>query len=470
MITHNLKHIFTFILLALFSLSVYAQDIKIVNLKTNSPSKNDFAPYVVDSVLYFTSNRKHELLKSYLNQDNEWVYRLYKSSILPNDGMGKETALQNPQLSKLNTASICWSADTSTIVITQNQYSTIKRSKGRKNLLGIFFIPNINGKWGRPSAFKHNSRRDFSNVHPTITPDGQTIYFVSDRPDGFGKADIYESTVVNGEWTEPVNLGKTVNTEGNEVFPYYHPSGKLYFSSEGHNSTGKLDIFYTSKNNGRWSAPVKMEYPINTESNDFSCFIYDSQTEGYFASDRTGSANIFKFNNPHPTFPDAKPQVDDTFCFTLFENGPYVSDTLPYKYKWYFGDGETATGLEVDHCFPGPGNYKVELNVVDTLANEDLYTVASYDVNLELTQQIYISAPDTVKAGTSFSLSTEKSILRDFIPKQYFWDFGDGNKAKGVTIHHIFRKKGIYTITCGAISKFDPTDKLSSTRQIVVTE
>ncbi|GAF01668.1 PKD domain-containing protein [Saccharicrinis fermentans] len=470
MLTHKSTYLITLALVAILNISVYSQEINIVNLETNSASKNDFAPFVKDSILYFTTNRKHELIKTYLNRDNEWVYRLYKSDILPNEAQAKETPLQNPQLSKLNTASICWSADTSTIVITQNQYSTVKRSKGRQNLLGIFFITNKKGEWSRPSAFKYNSRRNYSNVHPTITPDGKTIYFVSDKPGGIGKADIYESSLVNGEWTEPVNLGRKVNTEGNEVFPFYHSSGKLYFSSEGHNSTGKLDIFYTSKNNGVWSAPIKLEYPINTESNDFSCYIYDSQTEGYFASDRTGNADIFKFNDTYPKFPDASPQIEDNFCFTLFENGPYVSDTLPYKYKWNFGDGATANGLEVDHCFPGPGKYLVELNVVDTLANKDLYTVASYEVNLERTPQIYITAPDTVNIGTSFQLSTDISTLQDFVPTQYFWDFGDGNKAKGVTIHHIFRKKGIYTITCGAISKLDPTDKRSSTRQIVVIE
>lgn len=466
----KLKLLYTIFLLFALANSNYAQDISVERIEVNSALKNDFAPYVVDSVLYFSSNRKHELLKTYMNNNNQWVYRLYQSPILPNDDMGKEKMMENAQLSKLNTPTIAWSQDRSTIVITQNQYTTLKSSKGRENLLGIYIISNQNGKWSRPSSFEHNSRRGYSNVHPTITPDGQTIYFASDMPGGFGKSDLYESTLVNGEWTTPLNLGGAVNTDGNEVFPFCHASGKLYFSSEGHNSTGQLDIFYTAKSDGKWSAPVKLEYPINSESNDFSCYIYSSQTEGYFASDRLGQADIFKFSNPFPTFPDAQPQVEDNFCFTLFENGPYVSDTLPYKYKWHFGDGKTGSGLEVDHCFPGPGTYNVELNVVDTLTNVNLYTVASYPVSLEFTQQIIITAPDTIKVGTNLNLSAESSVLKEFTPKQYFWDLGDGNKEKGVSVQHIFRKKGIYTITCGAISQLDPTDKMASTVQIVVTE
>ncbi|WP_075590317.1 PKD domain-containing protein [Labilibacter marinus] len=470
MIQHKLKYILTSLLFAIFIFSSYAQSIEVKKVETNSASKDDIAPFVMDSVLYFSSNRKHELLKSYLNKDNEWVYRLYSAPLLANDGIGSENMLSKSTLSKLNTASINSTTDDSKIVITQNQYSTVRKSKGRENLLGIFIIENKKGKWGRPSSFKHNSRRDFSNAHPTITPDGNTIYFVSDMPDGFGKADLYESSFINGEWTTPVNLGKAINTEGSEVFPFYHPSGKLYFSSEGHNSTGKLDIFYTSKNDGKWSAPVKLEHPINSESNDFSCFINSTQTAGYFASDRSGNADIYRYSSPYPSFPDAKPQVDDGFCFTLFENGPFVSDTLPYKYRWYFGDGKSATGLEVDHCFPGPGEYNIELNVVDTLINEDLYTVASYNINLELTQQVYISALDTIKVGQSLKLSTENSVLKDFVPKQYYWDLGDGNKGKGSSLTHTYRNPGIYTVTCGAISETKATEKLSSTRQIVVIE
>ncbi len=442
----------------------------IKKIEINSPIKNDFAPYIIDSVIYFSSNRKHELFKSYLNSNNEWVYRLYKAPILANDNFGKEKLVQNSQLSKLNTPTICWSNDKSTILITQNQYSTIQRSKGRENLFGIFFIDNSTGKWSRPSAFEHNSRRNYSNAHPTITPDGKTIFFVSNMPGGFGQSDLYESNLVNGEWTEPVNLGKEINSAGYELFPFYHHSGKLFFSSEGHNSLGKLDIFYTSKVGNSWIKPVHLEHPINTEHNDFSCFILEDITEGYFASDRAGNDNIYKFSNPFPTFPDAQAQIEDNFCFTLFENGPFVSDTLPYKYKWIFGDGESAYGLEVDHCFPGPGYYKVELNVVDTLANKDLYTVASYELNLDYKQQIYISCKDTVQVGALANFSTEKSVLKDFVPKQYYWYFGDGNKGIGETITHIFRKKGIYTITCGAVSKDNPTKKMSSTQQIVVTD
>jgi hypothetical protein len=395
---------------------------------------------------------------------------MYQVDLLANDDFGKEQLVKPGMLSKLTTASFCSSLDGSKIFITQNQYTTVSRSKGKKNLLGIFIIDNNDGRWSRPVSFTYNSRRNFSNAHPTVTPDGNTLFYISDQEGGFGKTDIYQSTFENGAWTEPVNLGKVVNTDGFELFPYYHPSGKLYFSSDRHGTTGGLDIFFTTWDGEKWTTPEKLDSPINSSKDDFSCYIYPGETEGFFASNRTGNDDIYKFSNPYPTFPDAKPQVEDNYCFTLFENGPFKSDTLPYKYQWHFGDGESAIGLEVRHCFPGPGTYNVHLNVVDTLANVDLFTVAQYKLELKQTQQVYITAPDTVSVNMPVTLSAGKSVLKDFKSSEYYWSFGDTNRAKGVTINHIFRKKGIYTIICGTVSIEDKTQKLSSTRQIVVID
>jgi hypothetical protein len=451
-------------------MDVYSQQFTIEPIPTNSSLKNDFAPFVIDSTLYFASNRKHELVKTYLDQNNEGLYWMYKADILSNDDFGKELPVYPDLLGKLNTASLTCSEDGSKIFITRNQYSTVKRSKGKENMLGIFIMENNDGRWSSPVAFPYNSRRNFSNGQVTVTPDGNTLFFVSDQPGGFGKTDIYQSSYKDGEWTEPANLGRMVNTAGSELFPFYHSSGRLYFSSDSHGSSGGLDLFYSAWDGQKWTAPVQLEEPINSPQDDFSCYIYPGETEGFFASNRSGNDDIYKFSNPYPSFPDAQPQVDDNYCFTLFENGPFKSDTLPYKYQWHFGDGETAYGLEVRHCFPGPGMYSVHLNVVDTLVNVDLFTVAQYELELKQKQQIYISAPDTVVVNTPVTLSAGKSVLGDFTVSQYYWNLGDTNRSKGVTIHHIFRKKGIYKIVCGAISSDDMTQKMSSSRQIVVID
>ena len=119
-------------------------------------------------------------------------------------------------------------------------------SQDRENLLGVFIIDVINGKWGRPTSFEFNSRRSYSCGHPTVSPDGKTLFYVSNQEDGFGETDIYMSVYDGTNWSEPKNLGKTINTSGKEIFPFYHPSGKLYFSSNGINGKGDFDIYYTT--------------------------------------------------------------------------------------------------------------------------------------------------------------------------------------------------------------------------------
>jgi hypothetical protein len=447
-----------------------AQSVNIQLLPVNNTLRNDFSPYVHDSCLYFTSNRKHELIKTYLDQNREGLYRLYSVKLMQGDEYNSEEIFRPHEFSKLNTASISFSKDGSRIAVTQNQYTTIDRSKERQNLLGIYIIENEDGKWSWSEVFPYNLQGKYSNAQPSLSPDGNTIFYISNQPGGYGETDIYTSKYINGEWTEPYNLGEMVNTNGKELFPFYHPSGKLYFSSEKHGAIGGLDIFYTIWNGAEWTEPVQLKEPINSVYNDFSCYIFLSETEGFFASDRVGSDDIYKFSFTFPFFPNAKPQVEDNFCFTLYENGPFKSDTLPYIYKWYFGDGSSETGLEVRHCFPGAGLYNVQLTVFDSLANVDLFTVAQYELKLEQTQQVYISCPDTVKVNEPVYLSAQQSVLKDFLADQFYWDLGKGIKKRGEVVHHIFRDTGEFTISCGTISKNDPGKKMCSTRRIVVIE
>ena len=106
-----------------------------------------------------------------------------------------------------------------------------------------------------------------------MTADGNTIYFVSERPEGEGQGDIYVSTKKGENWSSPKNLGPVVNTDLDEKFVFIHPNGKtLFFASNGHQTMGSYDIFKTEYVNGEWSVPINLGYPINTvnEESTFS--------------------------------------------------------------------------------------------------------------------------------------------------------------------------------------------------------
>jgi hypothetical protein len=115
-----------------------------------------------------------------------------------------------------------------------------------------------------PLAFPINTKNRFESS-TSITEDGQFLYFVSERDKGLGRGDIYVSQRMNGNWTEPKNMGSVINTPGDEKFVFIHPNGKvIFFASNGHLSLGGYDIFKSEFINGSWTPPMNLGYPINT--------------------------------------------------------------------------------------------------------------------------------------------------------------------------------------------------------------
>ena len=163
----------------------------------------------------------------------------------------------------------------------------------------IFSARYSNGRWEDIKAFDYNNAKKFSVGHPAISSDGQTLYFVSDMPGGYGKTDIYYCTKLpDGTWAKPVNAGSKINTAGRESFPYVDQDGKLYFSSDGLPGMGGLDIFSAEGSENNWSDPVNLGYPLNSSKDDFSIYFTEAGTTGYLSSDRNGgkgSDDIYSF-------------------------------------------------------------------------------------------------------------------------------------------------------------------------------
>jgi outer membrane protein OmpA-like peptidoglycan-associated protein len=122
-------------------------------------------------------------------------------------------------------------------------------------------------------------------MHPALTVDEDTLYFASDMPGGFGGMDIFYSVFVGESWSSPVNVGDAVNTSADEIFPFTD-SGKLYFSSDGHEGLGGLDIYVWNRYEEETNSVVNLGYPINSGWDDFSIFLRNNK--GYMASNRPG--------------------------------------------------------------------------------------------------------------------------------------------------------------------------------------
>ncbi len=136
-------------------------------------------------------------------------------------------------------------------------------------------------------------------AHPSLSDDELTLYFVSDMKGGQGQKDIWKVTRTSpeGDWGTPESLGAEINTPGNEMFPFIHDDGTLYFSSDYHLGMGGLDIFRATKENGSWKVE-NMRYPINSTKDDFAIVIEKNKERGYFSSSRDGDDDIYSFVLP----------------------------------------------------------------------------------------------------------------------------------------------------------------------------
>lgn len=144
--------------------------------------------------------------------------------------------------------------------------------------------------WSKPSLLAGNLNSPGMETTCSITPDGKTIYFASDRQGGKGGLDIWKVEMkANGQWGPPTNLGPEINTSDNEDAPFIHPDQHtLFFTSDGHRTMGGRDIFKSTLVNGKWSTPENMGYPVNTTANDNYFTLLADGKRAYFSSDRKG--------------------------------------------------------------------------------------------------------------------------------------------------------------------------------------
>ncbi len=158
-----------------------------------------------------------------------------------------------------------------------------------KNNGDLYTCQVENGKWTKTLPMKGINTK-YREDHIAMAYDNKTVYFVSDRPGGLGGKDIWKSSRKgNGEWMEPENLGPNVNTEYDEEGVFIHPDGKtIYFSSRGHNTMGGFDIFESTFEEGKWTAPLNMGSPVNSPDDDvFFVLTADGKT-AYLSSVKEG--------------------------------------------------------------------------------------------------------------------------------------------------------------------------------------
>lgn len=270
---------------------------QIKNLALNDDN-TDFAPSFYKNEIVFASSRgQSESTSKKYNWNKRPFLNLYKAIINEDAELVKPAAFQRNLNMKWHEGTASFSNDGTVLAYTGDNYQ--RKSSDGATKLEIYFS-KLNGKeWSKPIPFRYNNP-EYNVGHPNLSEDGNTLYFASDMPGGFGGVDLYKSVKDDGgNWKTPENLGKYINTEGNEMFPFFEERSKtLFYSSNGLNGLGGLDVYYCRLVNGSFTLPLNLGFPINTQYDDFSLIIDKNLKKGYFASNRIegkGDDDLYSF-------------------------------------------------------------------------------------------------------------------------------------------------------------------------------
>jgi peptidoglycan-associated lipoprotein len=280
---------------------------EIVNMRAINSRQSDFSPAYGSAdytVLFFTSTRDDATGTKKHAGTGEKFTDIF---VTQRDRMGNWNKPQ-PLDESINSA---FDEGTPSITPDYNKMYFTRCRTSKRNKLGCEILFSERREQGWLSAEPIPIASDSMVVaHPSISKDELTLYFVSNIPGGYGRNDVWKvtRTTASDSWGEPINLGPEINTKGNEMFPFIHTDGTLYFSSDGHPGMGGLDIFRAkAKADGNGWEVENMRYPVNSPSDDFGIIFENEREAGYFSSRRRdvgarGGDNIFLFYLPEIIF------------------------------------------------------------------------------------------------------------------------------------------------------------------------
>ena len=466
------------ILLIFFPVWSQQKPIQVELLKFNEAGANEIAPYVYQNKLIFCSDRKNEEgIITYTTSDGKTMTDYY---VVPTVGGNR---FEKPVIfaEELNThhfeGPFTFDIERDRFFFSQNIMARDSKGNYLKegNNMTILYSTYVNGEFRNPQKFSRSVLKNTYNyMCPTIDPEGNYLFFCSDEPGGYGGYDIYVCEGNNGRWGKPENLGSKVNTSGDEIYPFAHISGRLYFSSEKlPDSEGRFDVYYTYYYEGEWVTPTNAGEPFNSRYDDYGVYIHDDLKSGYFSSNRKrGSFDIYSFKINYPEFDECSEFEEASFCYRFFDQGGASLDTLAFRYEWDLGDGTKVIAETVDHCYAEPGTYFVQLNLIDAVTGDLFINQSNYMVEVKDLHQVYINSKDTIHEGEEIVFDGLETNLEDFDVDEYYWFFGDDSKVvTSLNVSHIYEKEGVYNVKLGVTSKLDERKQIKKacgSKQIVV--
>ncbi len=394
---------------------------KIKNIDINT-STEDFgtAFYGKNQVVFASTRSKSKLIKRIWNWNQKPFLDLYQADI-EHSQLSNVKQFKKKFNKKYHEGPASFNKKGDFMAFTLNNYKN--KSKDGIVKLQIYTSEKKDGKWQKPVSMEFNNS-EYSVGHPALTEDGKTMYFASDMPGGYGGTDIYITQKnENGEWSKPVNLGKDINTEGNEMFPFIHKNGLLFFASDGLLGIGGLDVFVSKKTNNAWAEPKNLGTPINSSYDDFALILNDKMKSGFFSSNREdgkGDDDIYSFKLLKPITFDVmiKGKVKDTYGNPLANSEVILFDQ----------EGNPLKTISTDEN--GVFQFKAEPN--------RLFTIEGSKPN-------YLSAKNNIDTKTENQIINQNIILEkmpDFILKISLFDKKTNSPLSNVKTNITEQKSG----------------------------
>jgi outer membrane protein OmpA-like peptidoglycan-associated protein len=259
-------------------------DAYIVNMAPFNSLQNDLcAVKFNDNIVFASTREKITWIKKQQGWTNGNYLALYTTEM---NGSTIPMPFMNDLDSKYNDGPICFSKDYNTVYFTRNNTKKSERAKDGTLKLKILEASLDANGFSMVKILPFNNN-DYNFAHPALSPDGYTLFFSSDMEGGKGGMDIYMTRKdSSGNWGTPVNLGDVVNSAGNETFPYMADNGIFYFSSDGHDGIGGLDIYEARKKGNEFAKIYNMGEPVNSRNDDFGIYLFEDNKTGYITSNR----------------------------------------------------------------------------------------------------------------------------------------------------------------------------------------
>lgn len=417
----------------------------------------DFSPVISvdENALFFTSTRLRADSSNFGVVDRatglhyEDVYATYKD---------RDGNWQTPELLSINeannhTATVNVSVDGQTLYIYKND-------NGDGNLYQSKLIGET---WSTPEPMPAVINSPAWETHMAITPDGQTIYFVSDRKGGLGGRDIYTvKKLPDGEWGKAQNIGPVINTPYDEDAVFISPDAEtLYFSSKGHDSMGGFDIMYSKKDKeGNWQAPVNIGYPINTTDDDVFFVTSADGKRAYYSSVRDsgyGEKDIYMIDLPNPQAVSLAVLKGEIIPA---EGSKLPEDIIVYVTNRRTGNEQIYTPRTRDGVFiailPPCSTYDIIYQIDGREVARDTFSIAC-DIDYEEINKQLILAPLLVNEDGSAQVLLANTTSGDIVPAGFTKYFGYNENQFGLeekmyadfmaSLQKIVAKKGSAEIT-----------------------